>query len=163
MFVSRICVTLGSRGGETSSRGGRSDPSKSVMCSRNSRSCRFSRSVSVSSEARSSRKRLTSADTDVSRSAATIRARRYVSSSTETVIFLMNSQLVSLSGLVKDRAARCSPRLDSHGARVQKFITYVAPRIVLVRPSGPASGRSNLLPGKTSVSQFTLAPMGSDV
>src|SRR5215469_14120348 len=69
------------------------------MCSRNSRSCRLSRSVSVSSEARSIRKRLTSADTDVSRSAATIRARRYVSSSSETVMFLMNSQLCARTAL----------------------------------------------------------------
>src|SRR5215469_13930073 len=69
------------------------------MCSRNSRSCRLSRSVSVSSEARSIRNCLTSADTDVSRSAAAMRARRYVSSSSETVMFLMNSQLCARTAL----------------------------------------------------------------
>ena len=57
------------------------------MRSRNARSSRFSRSVSVSLAANSVRNRATSAETDVSRSAAFIRALRYVSSSTVTVIF----------------------------------------------------------------------------
>src|SRR5215217_6918266 len=63
----------------TSSRERRARALKAVMRARNSRSSRFRRSVSLSSAASSVRKCLTSADTDVSRSAAFMRARRYVS------------------------------------------------------------------------------------
>src|SRR5262249_54713692 len=60
----------------TASRLNRSPPRNLVIRSRSSRSCRFNRSVSVSPAARSTRKRRTKEETDVSRSAAFMRARR---------------------------------------------------------------------------------------
>ena len=65
---------------------------KVAMRSRRARSSRFSRSISFSPTASSIRKCLTNADTDVSCSAAFMRAFRYVSSSTVTVIFFTFSR-----------------------------------------------------------------------
>src|SRR5262249_60706074 len=76
----------------TSWPGGVAGALRAVMRERNTRPCRFRRSVSLSSAASSVRKRFTNAETEVSRSAALMRARRYVSSSTETVIFFIVSQ-----------------------------------------------------------------------
>src|SRR5262249_10474104 len=59
----------------TSSRESRGDALKSPIRLLISRSCRFNRSDSVSGAASCSKKALTSAETDVSRSAAAMRAR----------------------------------------------------------------------------------------
>jgi hypothetical protein len=59
-----------------SSRDMQSPARKVPMRSRSARSSRFNRSTSLSSAANSVKKRLTSAETDVSRSAAFMRARR---------------------------------------------------------------------------------------
>ena len=95
----------------------RSAARKVAMRSRSARSSRFSRSVSFSPTASSIRKCFTSADTDVSCSAAFMRAFRYVSSSTITVIFFTfshyhvksESQLFGRYDLMSCDRPRCLP------------------------------------------------------
>src|SRR5258708_5935186 len=76
----------------TSSRDNRVVAVKLPIRSRNARSSRLRRSTLLSPAANWARKPLTSAETDVSCSAAFMRARRYVSSSTDTVIFFIIPQ-----------------------------------------------------------------------
>src|SRR5207302_11201464 len=67
---------------------------------------RRNRSVSLSSAARLMRNRLTSAETDVARSAALMRARRYVSSSSDTVMFFTITQYPTARTLQSNIATR---------------------------------------------------------
>src|ERR1700720_3520091 len=76
----------------SSSRDCLSDARKEVIRSRSARSSRFRRSTWLSPEPSLTRNSLTSAETDVSRSAAIMRARRYVSSSSDTVTFFTYTQ-----------------------------------------------------------------------
>src|SRR6266436_4079956 len=76
----------------SSSRDCLSDARKEVIRSRSARSSRFRRSTWLSPEPSLTRNSLTSAEIDVSRSAAIMRARRYVSSSSDTVTFFTYTQ-----------------------------------------------------------------------